>query len=314
MQDDNAGELDSHVKGVSMATGNYLVACIPCLNEEAHIASVIVRAQRHVNQVIVCDDGSNDLTADIAEGLGAKVIRHGSNIGKGAAIANMLEEAKSIGATVVVTLDGDGQHNPDEIPFLIEPIVQGKADLVNGSREIGDSMPGHRKLGNKLLNGMTNLVSNGGIRDTQSGFRAFSRRALEEIEVKDAGIGVESEMIIDAQRKGLRVMEVPVQQIYGGSDSTYTSARHGTYVAGTVLRSLVERSPLKYLGITGVILILASTVPAWDLLSIYNKTRYWSIPLTIVTEGLVFIGIILLMTAFLLYSINNLEVRLRHSR
>ena len=299
---------------MSKAAGAYVVACIPCLNEEKHIASVIVKARKHVDQIIVCDDGSTDLTADIAQALGAMVIRHDSNMGKGAAIADMLETAKGLGATVVVTLDGDGQHNADEIPVLVEPIIQGRVDLVNGSREIGDGMPGHRRLGNRVLNGMTNMVSKGSIRDTQSGFRAFSRRALEEIEVKDAGMGVESQMIIEAQSKGLKILEVPVQQIYGGGDSTYSSARHGTYVVGTVLRSTVERSPLKYLGIPGILLILAGIVPALDLLSIYNTTRYWSLPLTIVTEGFFFLGMILVMTAFLLYSINNLEVRLRRSR
>jgi len=312
-QGTSSDEQDSNSKSASKAAEGYLVACIPCLNEEEHIASVIVRARKHVDQVIVCDDGSTDLTADIAQSLGAMVIRHGSNIGKGAAIADMLEVAKGMGATVVVTLDGDGQHNADEIPLLVEPIIQGRVDLVNGSRELGDGMPGHRKLGNRVLNGMTNMVSKGSIRDTQSGFRAFSRRALEEVEVKDAGIGVESQMIIEAQSKGLRVVEVPVQQIYSGGASTYSSARHGTYVVGTVVRSLVERSPLKYLGIPGVILVLAGIVPALDLLSIYNATRYWSLPLTIVTGGFFFIGITLVMTSLLLYSINNLEVRLRHS-
>jgi hypothetical protein len=291
-----------------------LVACIPCLNEEGHIASVILGAQEQVDRVIVCDDGSTDRTAEIAEKLGAIVIRHETNLGKGVALADLLKISLDLGATAAVTLDGDGQHNPAEIPFLLQPILDGKADVVNGAREKGGEMPGHRKLGNRVLNDLTNRAAKGNLRDSQSGFRAFSRKALEEVAVTEHGIGVESQMIIDAVQKGLRVMEVPVDVIYGEGSSTYGSARHGTYVVGTILRTVAERSPLLYLGVPGIAAIIAGIITGVQLLTEYNTTRYWSMPWTVITVGFAVLGVLLILAALLLYSINNLEVRLRNTR
>ncbi|MDG6988706.1 MAG: glycosyltransferase family 2 protein [Nitrososphaerota archaeon] len=291
----------------------FLVACIPCFNEEEHIASVIIRAQEHVRRVIVCDDGSSDMTSKIAERLGAMVIRHDSNLGKGVALADLLCVAKDLGATAVVTMDGDGQHDPGEIPLLIEPIIQGKADVVNGAREKGSGMPNHRKFGNKVLNDMTNRASNGALRDSQSGFRAYSKKALNELAVTEHGIGVESQMIIDALRKGLKVVEVPVAVIYGDDTSTYGSTRHGTYVAGTIVRSILERSPLLYLGVPGLALITFGSLMVFFLVQLYDGSRYFSLPFALLSTGSLILGVLLIIAAMLLYSINNLEVRLRHS-
>lgn len=291
-----------------------VVACIPCFNEAESIASVVIEAQKHADLVLVCDDGSTDMTGEIAEKLGAVVIRHEENRGKGVAMADLLIDARELGAKVVITLDGDGQHNPDEMPKLVQPILDGTADVVIGSRSIGDGMPGHRKLGNRALNAVTNMGSSLRLTDTQSGYRALSRNALETLQVRDSGLGLESQMIMDADRAGLRVSEVPVQVIYGDKTSTYGSARHGAYVLGTVLRTVAERSPLMYLGIPGFAFIVASFIPGLALLNLYNTTKYWSLPLTIVALALFFMGVILIVAALLLYSINNLEVRLRHSR
>ena len=112
----------------------FTIACIPAFNEEGRIASVIVRARRRVDAVVVCDDGSGDLTGEIAEGLGAVVVRHGRNLGKGAALRSAFLRARELGADVVVMLDADGQHDPEEIPGLVEPILKGAADMVVGSR------------------------------------------------------------------------------------------------------------------------------------------------------------------------------------
>jgi glycosyltransferase involved in cell wall biosynthesis len=291
-----------------------LVAVIPCFNEEEHIASVIIRAQEHVDRVVVCDDGSTDMTSQVAERLGAIVVRHDSNLGKGVALADSLHVAKELGATVTITLDGDGQHNPAEIPALVEPILQGKADVVSGARVKGDGMPGHRKIGNNVLNDLTNRASNGTLADSQSGFRAFSRRALKVVEVSEHGIGVESQMIIDALRKGLKVVEVPVDVIYGDDTSTYGSTRHGTYVAGTVVRTVLERSPLLYLGVPGLGLVAFGAIMGIFLFELYNSSRYFSLPFALLGTGGLILGVIFIVAAMLLYSINNLEVRLRHSR
>ena len=309
------GMKNSEALETQTATGKPLVlALIPCYNEEKNIASVVVKAQEHVDKVVVCDDGSTDMTSEIAEKLGAVVFRHDSNMGKGVALADLFQIARDFKANIAVTLDGDGQHNPDEIPFLVEPIIQGNADVVNGSREKRGLMPGHRKLGNRVLNGLTNRASNGALRDTQSGFRAFSKRALEEIQVTDHGMGVESQVLIDAMRKGLKVVEVPVEVIYGDGTSTYGSTRHGAYVATTIVRTVAERSPLLYLGVPGVAFLALAGVTGFMLFDLYNSTHYFSVPYAMITLGGFLVGLVLIVAALLLYSINNLEVRLRHLR
>lgn len=169
-----------------------VAVCIPAFNEEKSIAKVILGVSRFANVVIVCDDGSSDMTGEIAERMGAKVIRHQTNLGKGVALKDMFALAKQMGAEVVVTLDGDGQNDPAQIPLLLKPILDGNADIVNGSRFLKDNpIPGHRRLGDKALNGFTNALSHDKLTDTQSGFRAYSRRALDETEVKEHGMGVD---------------------------------------------------------------------------------------------------------------------------
>ena len=111
-----------------------VVAAIPAYNEEKTIARVVLQAQRHVDSVLVCDDGSEDLTTEIAERLGATVMRHERNLGKGAALKSLFEMALEVNADVVVTLDADGKHNPSEIPLFISQVLDGDADIVLGSR------------------------------------------------------------------------------------------------------------------------------------------------------------------------------------
>jgi len=154
----------------------FVVAVIPAFNEERTIGKVVLLARRYVDRVVVCDDGSMDLTAVIAEGLGATVIRHDRNMGKGAALRTSLEYLKQLNPDVVVTLDGDGQHDPDGIPGLVEPIIEGKADLVVGSRYVEGSetdAPFYRRFGLKLVNLVSRRSGKGVVGDTQSGFRTY---------------------------------------------------------------------------------------------------------------------------------------------
>ena len=289
-----------------------IVACIPCYNEESHIASVIVKTLPHVDKVVVCDDGSKDLTARIAERLGAEVIRHDSNLGKGVALSDLFRAARNLGASIVVTLDGDGQHDPDEIPRLVAPIEAGKADLVSGAREIGEGMPGHRKAGNALLTGATNAASGAKLADSQSGFRAYSRKAIDAIRVAEHGIGVDSQIIVDAFAKGLRVEEIPVGVAYGEDTSTYGAGRQGVYVLLTIIRTVTERSPLLYLGVPSLFLLVAGALFGADLLALYSNSHFFSVPLALASIGLIFVGLVLAVGAMLLYAMNNLAVRLRH--
>ncbi|MGC9069381.1 MAG: glycosyltransferase family 2 protein [Thermoprotei archaeon] len=287
-----------------------IIAILPAFNEEETIAKVILKTQKYVDKVIVVDDGSSDMTAAISEKLGALVVRHNENLGKGAAIKTGFEVAKSLNCNIVVTLDADGQHDPDDIPHIIEPLLKDEADIVIGSRN-KSSIPFHRKLGNKLLNSITNIASGTTISDTQSGFRAYSRKALEILEIKDHGIGIESQLIIDAMEKKLRIKEVPINVKYGKKTSTYNFFRHGTYVILVILRAVIEKSPLLYLGVPGVIIVFIGLILALQLLHLYNTTRYFSIPIALLALGGILLGIILIVSAMLLYAIINLYTRLK---
>ena len=163
----------------------FIVALIPAYNEESSIAGVVLRAQRQVDKVIVCDDGSRDLTGEIAERLGAEVIRHEKNLGKGVALRDLLRRAREFNPDIVVVLDADGQHDPEEIPRLVEPLKKGMADMVIGSRYVGGAVleaPLYRRIGLKIINFLNRRLIKSTIKDTQSGFRAFTVKALEALE------------------------------------------------------------------------------------------------------------------------------------
>lgn len=165
-----------------------VVVVLPAFNVQDTIGEVIIRTERYVDEVVVVDDGSRDLTSVLAERLGAKVLRHQENLGKGVALRTGFRYACEAGFDVLVTLDSDGQHNPGEIPILIDPIMRGEADVVNGSRLIFDTeMPFYRRVGNMLLTALTRRSQ--GVLDTQSGFRAYSRRAIGAIDIRSSGMG-----------------------------------------------------------------------------------------------------------------------------
>ena len=227
------------------------VAGIPALNEEKTIGRVVLLAQKHVDQVFVIDDGSEDMTGQIAERLGAKVIRHPQNMGKGEALRSLFSACRDMGADILVTLDGDNQHEADEIPLLMDPLEKGSADIVIGARFNGKNkeIPGYRKAGNKLLNAVTLE----GVSDTQSGFRAYNKKAIESIRPAEMGMGVDSEILMDASRQGLRLMEVPITVRYGiGKTSTHNPIYHTMDVLISALKITSIRHPLIFYGIPGL--------------------------------------------------------------
>jgi len=289
-----------------------VVVVIPALNEESHIAKVIVGAHRQTPWVIVCDDGSNDMTGEISEKLGAMVIRHDTNLGKGMALRDLFQKARSMGADIVVSMDGDGQHDPSDIPLVLKPILDGKADVVNGSRFLKEnSMPDHRRVGGAILTDLANAVSHENLTDTQSGLRAYSKAALDVIEVKEHAMGVDAQLLIDAAQKGLRITEVPTGVTYGGDTSTYNPAKHGTYVLLSILRVAAERSPLLYLGLPGVIFALIGLGFSLSTVALYNSSHYFSLPQAMIALGSLLVGLLLIVGAMLLFVINNLVLRLR---
>lgn len=292
-------------KGQALRTEpNLVVACIPAYNEEKAIAKVVISAQQFVNQVIVCDDGSSDMTAIIAEKLGAKVIRHEGNIGKGEALRSLFLAAREINADVMISIDGDGQHYASEIPRLVEPVSNGTADVVVGSRFLGNEViPSYRRAGNKVLNVMTAQQ----VTDTQSGFRAYGKRAVREILPAEMGMGVDSEIIIDALGKGLKVAEVPISVSYGEEKtSTHNPLFHTFDVLFSVLKLTSIRHPLVFYGIPGLSLAAAGLYFALHALQIIGQTGIvTNVALTygLFSLGLVMLGLLMLFTGIILFTL-----------
>ena len=214
------------------------IAVIPCLDEEQFIGDVVAKALKHVDKVIVIDDGSTDGTADVARHAGAQVISHPHSMGAGAATRSGFLAALKEGYEVVVTLDGDGQHDADEIPNVIKPILDGKADLVIGSRFVNPStnMPPYRNLGIDIITWLYNTGSKVKITDSQSCFRAHSLKLLESINITRADFGFSVEVLIRARNKRLKIVEVPASCLYHARGSSMNPIAHGLSVAWSVIQ------------------------------------------------------------------------------
>ncbi|MEW5898964.1 MAG: glycosyltransferase family 2 protein [Bacillota bacterium] len=213
-----------------------IVAAIPTYNEAAYIARIVMSTKKYVDEVIVIDDGSIDGTDKIAEESGAIVVRHEVNMGKGTAVNTAFQIARKVKPLAMVLLDGDGQHDPGAIHLLLKPIYQKQADMVVGSRFlINNHVPKYRVLGQTVLNLCTNLGSGVKLTDSQSGFRAFSTRAIECLSFAEKGFAVESEMQFRAAEHGLKIVEVPIITSYNGKTKR-SPVIHGFSVLFRVLK------------------------------------------------------------------------------
>jgi glycosyltransferase involved in cell wall biosynthesis len=292
------------------------VAVIPAYNEESSIAKVILRVKRYVDEVIVCDDGSTDMTFMIAKALGASVVRHGERRGKGEALRTLSKEIMERGTDIIVTIDGDGQHDPDEIPMLLKPIETGESDVVVGSRYVdGGKMdaPFYRRFGLRVVNFLYRKFGGVRIKDTQSGFRAYSQKAFEFLIQCDAkGYGIEGEQLVRAAKNGLRVMEVPISVKYNGParNSKKSPLLHGADLISTLFRLVAEGRPLMYLGLPGIGLICIGGMLGLYLLWMFNITRYFSIPVAILTVGASIGGLLLIIAAITLHGLKRINEKI----
>jgi glycosyltransferase involved in cell wall biosynthesis len=281
-----------------------VVACIPAYNEERTIARVVVEAQRYVDKVIVCDDGSTDLTGEIARRLGAEVIRHERNMGYGAALSSLFKAARELDASAMVVLDADLQHNPSDIPRLLSPVVRGEADIVIGSRFLGKEggVPKYRGLGIRLITNFTKGVSYRDITDAQSGFRAYSRRAINSITPSEQGMGASTEILLKAKEIGLRVVEVPIRISYDvEKPSTHNPLLHGLDVILSTVKHLSIRRPLVFYGVPGfAALLVALFFWVWTL-QIFASTRQIVTNIALIALGATLVGLMLLTTAVILW-------------
>jgi len=286
-----------------------ILAAIPCYNEEATIGSVVLKAKRHVDEVLVIDDGSVDDTARVAEEAGAKVIKHGGNRGYGAAIQNCFKYAKENDFDIMVILDGDGQHNPDEISVVIEPILERKADISVGSRflkeEHKNNVPLYRRFGIHVITWLTNLGSKKTRRviDAQSGFRGYSRKAIEKLDLKDEGMGVSTEILLQARKRKLTIKEVPVGCRYDVEGSTEGSVKHGLGVVISIINYMEVEHSLLIFGVPGLVLVVIGLILGLRVYQTMIATGVLPIGSALITIMLLIVGSLLGITGLILHAV-----------
>jgi glycosyltransferase involved in cell wall biosynthesis len=285
------------------------IAAMPAYNEAHVIAEVIQGCKKYVDRVVVVDDGSTDNTVDIAESLGAYVVRHEVNRGYGAALRNCFETARNLGAGAMVIIDSDGQHDPSEIPKLLEPLKQG-FDLVIGSRFVngnGNNVPIYRKFGMKVLDVATYIAGGLNVTDSQSGFRAYGRRAIENINLTGTDMSAGSEILIQARDHKLRFTEVEIHCRYDLEDcSTEHPFIHGPRVLFQLLKDMEYRRPLYYFAVPGLIMASTGFLMGLKFLQDYMFGGYLRFGPTLLMVMLTIIGAFMIFTGIILHAISRM--------
>ena len=278
---------------------------IPAYNEEKNIALIITKLKKITDSIIVCDDGSSDMTAEISKNLGATVISHRKNMGYGVAINSIFQKCKEMNTDLLVTFDADGQHRVEDIQKVIEPIKNNDADLVIGSRFLDkkSDVPNYRKIGIKVITQLTNASIKKKLTDSQSGFRAYNRQVLSQISPSDVGMGISTEILIKSSSKGLRIVEVPITILYSGNTPTHNPVSNGTSVLFSTIKFTSIEHPLKFYGIPSVIFLIIGVTFTTLAVQYYIDVGRLNSNLTLIGGGTVLIGIILLICAILLYSL-----------
>ncbi len=287
-----------------------IIVGMPAYNEENYVGSVVLQARQFADEVVVVDDGSSDRTAQVARLAGATVVQHRKNSGYGATVQTVLAEAKKRNPDVLVLLDADGQHNPEEISSLAGTIFAG-SDVAVGSRKLkSEDIPAYRKLGQNVISYFTRVLSRSTLSDTESGFRAFSRRALNVLEPKEQGMAISAETISEATAKGLKVAEVPVSAIYTGDGSTLNPVKHGIGVLNRVLVMISERRPLLFFGLAGGISIMLGIAAGVIVLRALFTINELAVGTAMVAMLLITVGVLCIFAGLIL---NVLVKRIRDS-
>ena len=283
-------------------------ACIPAYNEENTISDLVKIAKKFVDKVVVCDDGSTDDTLNNAKLAGAEIISHKKNQGYGAAITTLFDYCRMQNADVMITLDGDGQHDPNQIPILLDTISQHSVDVVLGSRFLDNNTdtPGYRKRGIKIITSAANFGADFKVSDAQSGFRAYSKSAINAIHPTEQGMAVSTEILLKISNKGLSLAEVPITTSYDGDTSEQNPVPHGISVLMNTIKYVSIRHPIKFYGIPGFVSIIAGLVSSVSFLDAYLNDQVIFYGSLLGAVVLLLFGAILSVTAIILFSMANL--------
>ena len=283
-----------------------IIAGMPAYNEGKYIGTLVLNTRQYVDEVIVVDDGSSDNTAEIARLAGADVIRHRKNKGYGAAIQSIIAEAKKRDPDILVVLDADDQHSPQEIPHLIKPIQQEGCDFVIGSREEQkDNIPFYRRIGQKVILRSISLLSKNRLTDSECGFRAFSRKAISTLKLKENGMAVSAETVAEATSRDLKVAEVPVSVTYSKDSSTHNPVRHGLGVFTRILVMISERRPLFFFGMAGTILIVLGVIAGVRVIHLFSDSGILPVGTTMVAVVFLVIGMFSVFTGLILRALSR---------
>ena len=270
---------------------------------------MVLGARQHALRVIVVDDGSQDKTAELAKLAGAKVLAHPQNMGKGAALKTGFQVAKD--ADVIVTMDSDGQHRVEEIPKILEPILKGEADVVNGSRYLDGNVdtetPAYRRVGQNVLDTATNISGKIKVTDSQSGFRAFAGHTIPIFRFHSHDYTIESEMLIEAAKAGLRIKEVEISATYG--EETHHKKNpisHGVSVLVRILQDMEFNRPLYYFTFPGLILVIVGIILGLKFFGEYLGGQMTTLIPTTLAALITILGTFMAFTGLILHSVSRM--------
>jgi glycosyltransferase involved in cell wall biosynthesis len=281
-----------------------VLAAMPALNEERFIAKTILGAQKYVDRVLIVDDGSTDATGEIAEKLGAIVVRHEKNEGYGAALRTIFQKAKELHVDALVILDSDGQHDPNDIKILVDRLEKGDVDVVIGSRFIQGNqqhIPKYRIFGMKVLDNATKIAGARTNTDTQSGFRVYGKRAIDVIRISGNGMSAGSEILIQVTENNLKIAELPISVRYDiEGTSSENPIKHGTMIIYNLIGLISYRRPLPTFGIPGFLLVVSGLLAGSASFAEYDSSSKFPFMLTMTCALFLIMGLLLIIAALIL--------------
>lgn len=281
---------------------------IPAYNEEKTIGEIVKRSLQYSDKVIVVDDGSSDDTAAMAKQNGATVISHEKNLGYGAAVITLFDRARQENADILTIIDGDGQHDPKQISLLVRTLQENNVDVVIGSRFLDDksATPAYRKRGIKIITSATNFGADFKVSDAQSGFRSYSKKAIDSIHPTETGMSISTEILLKMSNKGLSVAEVPITITYAGKTSTEHPVPHGIAVLINTLKFISVKHPIPFYGFPGLILVVIGSILSYQFLDAYLNRQVIFLGSLMAAIILFLVGTILCVTAVILFSMATL--------